>query len=151
MNCPNCKCETNRITTVCDDDGHPFSFCPQCPRPASKKVDFPAIISGAGKRKRGRPPKQRDDSRYTGYEMTSQEIAETQRLRPRITRGDSEFSREIANVDKIKDGSRTIVYVGGNARNRAKVVNHKISAALGTDGYKIIADDGVRVVADIAR
>lgn len=130
MNCPNCRKETIKITTVCDDDGKPFSFCPLCPRPADKKIDFPNIVTS--KRSRGRPPRK---------------MERTQALTDGVRVVDTAETRD----RDARDKKRETVYIGsdnGAMRHRNTIAMKKLIGKFGHDKFIIKKDDGFKIVAE---
>ena len=151
MNWHNCKTkDATKLTTVCDDDGNPFSFCNLCPRPKAKKINFPAILKGGRNKSipiHGENGNGRD---YSKYELSAADIAATQALRSKVGMVDTPQTRFLGDIEKVKRGERTIIYAGmqGIHCNRRAYVNKEAQAALGTDDFTIVADNGVKVIVD---
>lgn len=147
MTCPNCKQETQKITTVPDDEGGIFSFCSACPRPKVAKINFPTIMTS--KNKRGRP--KRVDSKFNSYQLSAEEIAQTQAARPNVVVRDNPVKRELDKVDGIGQGQRVKVFMGGDHGNRQTLVRAKIMKELKTENFRVLSDDGLKVVAEAVK
>lgn len=144
MICPNCKAETFKITTVCDDDGKPFSFCGSCPRPEVKKVDFPAIVTG--KRGRGRPKKIQNNEKFDRYKLSESEIRETRSLAPNIRTFDTPQTRARDSVNN-RETAFVESYAGAGGF-REKKLNGVFSRKFGHSNYRIVSDNGFKAVAE---
>jgi len=139
MRCPNCGVDTFRITTVCDDDGKPFSFCSVCPRPEQKRIDFPAILSG--KRKRGRPPKLKSEEKFNQFKLSDEEIRRTQALAPKVRMVDSIQARQRDSIDNNRETVHVITSPELQS-HRVKLLNKAFIKKFGHDNFKIVYDDG---------
>ena len=150
MDCPNCKAtEAVKLITVPDEEGGTFCFCNLCPRPKPKEMNFPAIIV-KGKRGRGRPRKieSKDSSRdFEKYRLTPEQIAKTQSLRPGVVMSDTLRSRDLDDRDLVMRGKRAIVYCGGTGERRNMVARKKVIEQLGTENFKVLKDDGTKIIA----
>ena len=138
------------MTTVCDDDGNPFSFCNLCPRPKAKKVNFPAILRGGRKKSIPIHGENGNGKDYSKYELSAAEISATQALRPIVGVVDTPQTRFLGDIDKVKRGERAIIYAGmqGTQCRRRAYVMKEAQAALGTEDFTIVADNGVKVIVD---
>lgn len=145
MNCPNCKIETFKITTVCDDDGKPFSFCGLCPRPESKRINFPAIVTG--KRGRGRPKKIENNGKFEKHKLSDEEINRNRVLSPNIRTFDTPQTRDRDSIDKMRE----TVFVeapAGAISFRKRRIDKILTNKFGHSDFKIIRDNGFKVVAE---
>ena len=112
-------------------------------------MNFPAIIV-KGKRGRGRPRKsgEKDSSRdFEKYRLTPEQIAKTQSLRPRVVMADTLRSRDLDDRDLVMRGKRAIVYCGGTGERRNMVARKKVIEQLGTENFKVLKDDGTKIIA----
>ena len=146
MTCPNCGKDTVRLTTVSDEDGGVFSFCSLCPRPKKETLNFPTILTS--KTQRGRPRKVSDNGKFSNFALTPEEIARTQALRPTVVMRDTLEKRRVDDVQARRRGERAKIFLGGDSPNRGKLAHNKIAKQLGTENFKVVSDDGFRIVAE---
>lgn len=151
MNCPNCGKETNKITTVADDEGNPFSFCQLCPRPQKKELNFPNIITSSKRemvhKYKRKNRKNENDDKFKQFTLSEEEIKQTQAMRPSVRIVDTPDTRK----RDARDRQRETVFVelnGRNTGNRNTIVRNKLSSKFGHENYKIIRDDGFKVIAE---
>ena len=85
----------------------------------------------------------------SGYRSAA-EISATQALRPIVGVVDTPQTRFLGDIDKVKRGERAIIYAGmqGTQCRRRAYVMKEAQAALGTEDFTIVADNGVKVIVD---
>lgn len=121
--------------------------CVDCAEKIQKLKAF-AMAFGSSVPSNGEAKK---DKKYEQYELSPEEIAETQRLRPTIRMPASPKQRDADSVDKIAQGSRVRIYQMGDGRlgqARNERVIKKAQAMLGTSDVKVISDNGFEVLVE---
>lgn len=167
MICSNCKSETHRITLVQDEQGNPFSFCPQCPRPKVEN-NFPQVFIRNGK-KRGRPPKIRNDVMKSpvGFDKDSQESSLAVRFAKEGDMKKSKEYREYLKKNKLMGNPRdtpalrvrddisniekrySVIFMGDcRPESMQTYLNKKMDGKFGTGNWKIVKNDGVTITAE---
>lgn len=151
MICPNCKSDTVRYTTVVDDNGNPFIFCPYCPRP--KEPEFPALMVKGGGRKKKAAANLKED-KFKRFEVSPQEMKMNREM---ARKGNGAIRRRgspLDEVPKFQSGERVEFFVGGSGVRKQEFIDSKIRSAfarkgVNVDGYDILSYDGFRGIAEV--
>ena len=138
MTCKHCDYKiTGQMPVLTDYKGKPFTFCPKCRKtlPARKSPQL------AHTREFGEHP---NDSQLA---LHNREMAKLPRRRQ------TPFELDLANMEKFARGEREMVFVfgfGGVSGSRAAVVNQKLASKFNGRPYRILADNGMKVIAEAA-
>lgn len=147
MTCDNCGKETFRkFFEKIEENGilKTLTYCPLCPKVESPSQNFPRIIT------KKRNKRSSDDVKFKQYELSPEEISQTQKLRTNIRVRDPLISRQLSDVDRFSRKELVKVFVGsyGGVR-REKKVHDEIVKKCGTDNFSIRSDDGFKVIAEV--